>query len=155
MDTEKLADNLNNSWRKLEIDNKRPLRVLIQINTSGEDGKINEFVLFNYTFYNIFFYNFLAKNGIEPNEAPRLYKHIKENLTNLQVDGVMTIGAFGHDYTKGQNPDFVCLMQVHRQICEDYHLKPEEVQVSMGMSDDFEKAVKLKMKNFSEDTKTK
>uniref|UniRef100_A0A1B0B1I8 Pyridoxal phosphate homeostasis protein n=1 Tax=Glossina palpalis gambiensis TaxID=67801 RepID=A0A1B0B1I8_9MUSC len=121
VDTEKLANNLNNSWKKLEIDNKQPLRVLIQINTSGED----------------------AKNGIEPNEASRLYKHIRENLTNLRVDGVMTIGAFGHDYTKGPNPDFVCLMKVHRQIRGDYQLKPEEVQVSMGMSDDFEKAIEV------------
>lgn len=53
----------------------------------------------------------------------------------------MTIGAFGFDYSQGPNPDFVSLMQVQKQICEENQLDIEDVQVSMGMSDDFEKAV--------------
>lgn len=39
VDSEKLANNLNNAWQKFEKENKQPLSVLIQINTSGEEGK--------------------------------------------------------------------------------------------------------------------
>lgn len=121
VDNQKLATNLNTAWEKIEIENKQPLRVLIQINTSGEE----------------------AKNGVTPSEAPSLYKFIKENLTQLNLQGIMTIGAFGHDYTKGPNPDFITLMQVHKQICEENQLEAAAVQVSMGMSDDFEKAIEM------------
>lgn len=61
----------------------------------------------------------------------------------------MTIGAFGHDYSKGPNPDFISLMQVHKQICEENQLNEKDVQVSMGMSDDFEKAVSYYKKSIS------
>ncbi|XP_053954700.1 pyridoxal phosphate homeostasis protein isoform X1 [Anastrepha ludens] len=119
VDSEKLAAGLNSAWEKIQGDNKKPLPVLIQVNTSGEE----------------------AKNGVEPNAAPTLYKYIKENLKNLQLEGVMTIGAFGFDYSKGPNPDFISLMSVHNQICTENGLEPSAVQVSMGMSDDFEKAI--------------
>lgn len=55
----------------------------------------------------------------------------------------MTIGAFGFDYSTGPNPDFVSLKNVHKQICEENNLEPNAVQVSMGMSDDFENAVEI------------
>jgi len=58
--------------------------------------------------------------------------------------GIMTIGAFGFDYSNGPNPDFVSLMQVHRSICEAHSLAPDSVLVSMGMSNDFDKAVGYK-----------
>jgi len=58
--------------------------------------------------------------------------------------GIMTIGAFGFDYSNGPNPDFVSLMQVHRSICEAHSLAPDSVLVSMGMSNDFDKAVSYK-----------
>lgn len=121
VDNQKLAVNLNTAWEKIEIENKQPLSVLIQINTSGEE----------------------AKNGVPPSEAPTLYKFIKDNLKQLNIQGIMTIGAFGHDYTQGPNPDFIALMQVHKQICEENQLAPADVQVSMGMSDDFEKAIEM------------
>lgn len=41
VDNQKLANGLNNAWEKLEIENKKPLPVLIQINTSGEEGNIH------------------------------------------------------------------------------------------------------------------
>lgn len=55
----------------------------------------------------------------------------------------MTIGAFGHDYSAGPNPDFISLMEVHKKICEENQLDEKDVQVSMGMSDDFERAVSI------------
>lgn len=119
VDSERLANGLNTAWEKIQNDNKNPLSVLIQINTSGEE----------------------TKNGVPPTEASALYKHIIENLKNLKLEGVMTIGAFGFDYSTGPNPDFVSLKNVHKQICEENNLEPNAVQVSMGMSDDFENAI--------------
>lgn len=64
-----------------------------------------------------------------------------ENCPNLQVDGVMTIGSFGHDYKTGPNPDFVELIKCHKQVCDTFQLDPKDVQMSMGMSDDYQEAV--------------
>ena len=89
----------------------------------------------------LIFISFLAKNGVPPCEASTLYKFIKENLKQLDVKGIMTIGAFGHDYSQGPNPDFIKLMEVHKQICQENQLNEADLEVSMGMSDDFEKAV--------------
>lgn len=38
VDSQKLANHLNTAWEKVELENKKPLEVLIQINTSGEEG---------------------------------------------------------------------------------------------------------------------
>lgn len=40
VDSEKLANSLNKAWDQLETDNKKPLQILIQVNTSGEEGRI-------------------------------------------------------------------------------------------------------------------
>lgn len=119
VDSEKLASNLDSAWEKLSKTEK--LRVLVQINTSSEG----------------------AKNGVEPADCTKLYQHILENCKNLKLDGIMTIGKFGHDYSTGPNPDFICLMKCHEDVCNTFGLGPDDVHVSMGMSDDFEKAVSL------------
>lgn len=59
----------------------------------------------------------------------------------------MTIGKFGYDYSLGPNPDFICLLDCHKNVCETLNLSPENVQISMGMSDDFEQAVRIKLMN--------
>lgn len=81
------------------------------------------------------------KSGIEPTQLIDLYRHISEKCTNLSLEGLMTIGKFGHDYTIGPNPDFLCLLQCHANVCNTFNLSQENVQISMGMSDDFERAV--------------
>lgn len=40
VDSERLANGLNTAWEKIQNDNKNPLSVLIQINTSGEESKL-------------------------------------------------------------------------------------------------------------------
>ncbi len=55
----------------------------------------------------------------------------------------MTIGKFGHDYSTGPNPDFISLMKCHKDVCEAFSLSEADVEVSMGMSDDFEEAVSV------------
>lgn len=42
VDSQKLANHLNTAWEKVELENKKPLEVLIQINTSGEEGNLIE-----------------------------------------------------------------------------------------------------------------
>ncbi|XP_022211097.1 pyridoxal phosphate homeostasis protein isoform X2 [Drosophila obscura] len=121
VDSEKLATRLDAAWAKLKPASESPLRVLIQINTSGEE----------------------AKSGIGMNEAPKLYQFIRNNLKHLQLVGIMTIGAFGFDYSTGPNPDFVSLMQVHRSVCEANSLTPDSVLVSMGMSNDYDRAIEM------------
>ncbi|XP_031633104.1 pyridoxal phosphate homeostasis protein [Contarinia nasturtii] len=119
VDSLKLANELNKKWGN--ISPSKPLKILVQVNTSQED----------------------AKSGVEPNTVVDLYRHITENCKHLIPDGVMTIGKFGHDYSTGPNPDFVCLLECHKNICDTFNLSPENVQISMGMSDDFEQAVEM------------
>lgn len=47
------------------------------------------------------------KSGVPPNEAANLVKFIMENCPNLKFRGLMTIGKFGYDTSKGPNPDFL------------------------------------------------
>jgi PLP dependent protein len=114
IDSEKLAEAVNNSWKSNRMETEGKLKVLIQVNTSGE----------------------AEKNGIEPEKAIELFEFIENKCNALQCSGLMTIGAFGFDYSKGPNPDFVCLME-----CLNHLPNPEKLQVSFGMSDDFEQAV--------------
>lgn len=38
IDSEKLSNIVNTAWGKLEKPDKQPLKVLVQVNTSGEEG---------------------------------------------------------------------------------------------------------------------
>lgn len=114
IDSEKLAEAVNTAWEKNRLDSDGKLQVLIQVNTSGED----------------------EKNGIEPDKVPALFDFINEKCKSLQLKGLMTIGAFGFDYSQGPNPDFISLME-----CVNRLPNHESLQVSFGMSDDFERAV--------------
>lgn len=55
----------------------------------------------------------------------------------------MTIGKYGHDYSTGPNMDFVELIKCHETLCNTLKLSPENVHISMGMSDDFDRAVSI------------
>lgn len=89
---------------------------------------------------------FVEKNGIAPSAIVELYRHIIENCKHLSANGLMTIGRFGHDYSIGPNPDFICLLDCHNNVCKTFNLLPENVYISMGMSDDFEQAVSYEKK---------
>lgn len=62
---------------------------------------------------------------------------------NLQLDGLMTIGRFGYNPEDGPNPDFLCLKSCRDEICQNLGLDWKNINLSMGMSDDFEHAVSL------------
>ncbi|OWR42185.1 proline synthetase co-transcribed bacterial protein [Danaus plexippus plexippus] len=118
--SQKLADNLNKQWPKyMKADEK--LKVMVQVNTSGED----------------------VKSGVEPAQAVSLVEHVIKNCENLDFKGLMTIGQYDYDITKGPNPDFLTLASCRNEVCEKLRLNIKDVELSMGMSSDFEHAIEL------------
>ena len=105
-----------NSYELAEAINKRtdkPIRCLIEINSSGEP----------------------TKHGMDPEIAVDTYLKIKENLPNINLEGVMTIGAHSDD-EKAIRESFRKTYKIFEQ------LKPYGAKIcSMGMSNDFEIAI--------------
>lgn len=117
IDSTKLAEAVNLSWEKTRSEADEKLRVMIQVNSSGED----------------------EKNGVAPDKVRELFDFINDKCKSLKLEGLMTIGAYGFDYSQGPNPDFVCIME-----CLKHLPNPESLELSFGMSDDFERAVSEK-----------
>ncbi len=105
-----------NSYELAEAINKRtdkPIRCLIEINSSGEP----------------------TKHGMDPEIAVDTYLKIKENLPNINLQGVMTIGTHSDD-EKAIRESFRKTYKIFEQ------LKPYGAKIcSMGMSNDFEIAI--------------
>ncbi|PIO65816.1 pyridoxal phosphate enzyme, YggS family, partial [Teladorsagia circumcincta] len=101
------------------------LNVLVQVNTSAED----------------------RKGGLSIEDAPDLACYIADRCSSLRFAGFMTIGSFDHSYAENDfshvvpNPDFDRLYQVRETWAKRVSRSPEEVELSMGMSDDFETAI--------------
>jgi len=105
-----------NSYELAEAINKRaskPVRCLIEINSSREP----------------------TKHGMDPEIAVDTYLKIKENLPNINLQGVMTIGA--------HTDDEKLIRESFRKTYKIYEtLKPYGAKIcSMGMSGDFEIAI--------------
>lgn len=100
-----------------------PLRVFVQVNTSGEE----------------------AKSGCEPGDAAALCRHVIEKCPHLKLQGVMTIGAIARSQAAKEgeeNEDFVKLREVRDAVAKELKVGPEELELSMGMSEDFESAIR-------------
>ncbi|KAF9101512.1 hypothetical protein BGX29_005524 [Mortierella sp. GBA35] len=95
----------------------KPLRIFLQVNTSGEE----------------------SKSGMLPDEVLEVAQHVVSTCPNLKLAGLMTIGSPNPDLENGENPDFKALNQC-RAIVQDA-LKVHDLELSMGMSDDFERAL--------------
>ncbi|KAF2863687.1 alanine racemase family protein [Piedraia hortae CBS 480.64] len=99
------------------------LRVLVQVNTSGE----------------------VEKSGVEPNEAADLCRHVREKCPHLALAGLMTIGAIARSQAAGTtedvNEDFVRLREIRDKVVKELHMPETSLQLSMGMSSDFESAI--------------
>jgi len=99
------------------------LRVFVQINTSGE----------------------ASKSGLEPG-APvlDLCRHVRSHCPHLKLQGLMTIGAIARSVEStdegAENEDFLCLRQERDRVQE--LLGGEALELSMGMSGDFEGAIR-------------
>ncbi|XP_050357718.1 pyridoxal phosphate homeostasis protein [Nymphalis io] len=120
VDSEKLADNINKQWVKIRKDESK-LNVMVQVNTSGEE----------------------AKNGVEPSQVTKLVEHVRNNCPDLDFKGLMTIGQYDYDMSQGPNPDFLTLVKCRQEVCEKLGLDINNVELSMGMSSDFEHAIEL------------
>ncbi|CAH8553286.1 unnamed protein product [Schistosoma rodhaini] len=112
------ADILNSTWG---LNHQIPLNIMIQVNTSGEP----------------------QKNGIKPTEVINLYNQIEVKCPNLKVVGLMCIGQEGVDINSGPNPDFVKLVQCRELLASSLGKSPLDFELSMGMSHDFEQAIRL------------
>ncbi|KAL9190832.1 hypothetical protein ACHAXT_000538 [Thalassiosira profunda] len=114
--TLKLAAKLNRAVETLNEneDGKKTLGIYIQVNTSGED----------------------SKSGVSPGgEASDLVKQISEECPFLSIDGLMTIGAPGDDSC------FDTLAQCRGEVAAVLGKEPSDLELSMGMSGDFETAI--------------
>ncbi len=113
VDSRKLADKLAAARRDLHPD---PLDVLIQVNVGGE----------------------AQKAGIAPEEVGDLARHIV-TLDGLRLCGLMTIPPWNPD-PEATRPHFRRLADLAADLAADA-LLPEEYELSMGMSTDFEVAI--------------
>ncbi|KAJ3097425.1 hypothetical protein HDU97_004873 [Phlyctochytrium planicorne] len=102
--------------QKLYAERESVLNVFIQVNTSGEE----------------------SKSGLSPSECAPLARFITSECPNLHLLGLMTIGAPDRDEIP--NPDFLALAQLKRELDECLNL---DLELSMGMSDDFEHAIEV------------
>ncbi|KAK7743424.1 hypothetical protein SLS62_010568 [Diatrype stigma] len=111
-----------------------PLNIHIQVNTSGE----------------------AAKSGCQPGADTVALARTVAGLPHLRLRGLMTIGAIARSVAttaETENEDFVCLRQQRDLVVQE--LKGEgllksggegeelELELSMGMSEDFEGAIAL------------
>ena len=121
VDSTKLCDKLNNEAAFGENSADSKLKVLVQVNSSGES----------------------QKSGTSESQVLSLVDHIRTNCPNLQFKGLMTIGSYGHDYSTGENPDFECLLECRDRVLDHMSLKPEDLEVSFGMSNDYLHAIEM------------
>ncbi|XP_059161501.1 pyridoxal phosphate homeostasis protein-like [Physella acuta] len=119
VDSERLAKAVNDTWERLN--KKSPLRVMVQVNTSGEDNK----------------------SGCAPQETTSIVKYIREKCPQITVMGLMTIGSFDHDPLTGPNPDFKTLYAVREEVSRTLNISIQDLELSMGMSADFEHAIEM------------
>lgn len=96
-----------------------PLKVMVQVNTSGED----------------------SKSGLPPGEAVvDLAQHIDSAACPaLELCGLMTIGRYGDTTTEC----FECLVNCREQVANTLGRDVDSLELSMGMSGDFESAITL------------
>lgn len=121
VDSEKVAKALNkqmevNKTAKFNDTLQSTLNIFVQVKTSDED----------------------SKSGVEPENCASLVQLIMEQLPNLKVCGLMTIGKLHGDPSE----DFNCLKQTRSIVATALSIKEEELELSMGMSSDFEAAVR-------------
>jgi pyridoxal phosphate enzyme (YggS family) len=127
VDTAKKARLLNSTRSTLLADDPSvpKLSVHVQVNTSGED----------------------AKSGCSPGaETVTLCREIIESCPSLNLLGLMTIGAIARSKAttpETENEDFVTLREQRDLVARELGLAEDRLELSMGMSEDFEGAIRL------------
>ncbi|KAF7811197.1 proline synthase co-transcribed bacterial-like protein [Senna tora] len=96
---------------------RKPLKIFVQVNTSGE----------------------ISKSGVDPAGCVDLVKHIR-NCPNLEFCGLMTIGMLDYSSTP---ENFQMLSNCKSEVCKAFAISEEQCELSMGMSADFEQAIEM------------
>ncbi|CUA75890.1 hypothetical protein RSOLAG22IIIB_01891 [Rhizoctonia solani] len=135
LDSIKKADLLQ---KALPSTRKEPLKVMIQINTSGEDAKSG--------------LQPLSPENIDGSDVLALARHVVKFCPALELYGLMTIGSFEASTSNEENPDFKTLIHT-RGILQDLLRADDQLGeawgedrslvLSMGMSADFEEAIRM------------
>ena len=100
------------------------LKVMVQVNTSAEE----------------------SKSGAKPEECVDVVKYIIENCSSLRFTGLMTIGKLGDvsstyfDILSRCRDDVVDQLGASPEFL-DHVKEPSAIELSMGMSSDFELAI--------------
>nr|KJB62805.1 hypothetical protein B456_009G441700 [Gossypium raimondii] len=115
VDNEKIANHLDRAVLSLE---RNPLKIFVQVNTSGEP----------------------SKSGIDPSGCVRLAEHVKLHCPHLEFSGLMTIGM--PDYTSTPE-NFRTLSKCRVEVCKALGMTEDQCELSMGMSGDFEQAIEM------------
>ncbi|TXG46953.1 hypothetical protein EZV62_026247 [Acer yangbiense] len=110
-----IADRLD---RMVASIGRKPLKIYVQVNTSGEESKY----------------------GVEPSGCVELAKYVSQDCPNLEFCGLMTIGM--PDYTSTPE-NFKTLAKCRSEVCEALGIPEEQCELSMGMSGDFELAIEM------------
>ncbi|PKA57530.1 hypothetical protein AXF42_Ash020074 [Apostasia shenzhenica] len=119
VDDEKIATHLDRAVANL---GRKALKVLVQVNTSGEE----------------------SKHGVEPSGCVELAKHVMLGCPNLVFAGLMTIGMLDYSSTP---ENFKTLCKCRTEVCDALSIPEEQCELSMGMSADFEQAIEMKSTN--------
>ncbi|XP_057977480.1 uncharacterized protein LOC131164363 [Malania oleifera] len=115
VDNAKIADHLNQVVSSL---GRKPLKVFVQVNTSGE----------------------ASKSGVDPSGCVELAKHVLLGCPSLQFSGLMTIGMPDYSSTR---ENFKALSNCRIEVCRVLGMAEEQCELSMGMSGDFELAIEM------------
>jgi len=121
VDSEKLTKHLN----IICSNNNKKIKVLLQINTSGEENK----------------------HGMTKDECKKLASAMEKEYPFLEFSGLMTIGEI--DASKithtlqNPNPDFKTLVDLKNEIVKEGKRDPDSIKLSMGMSSDFRHAIEM------------
>ena len=116
VDSVKLAMELQKRVAQLRPD--RPLDIMVQINTSGEE----------------------SKSGCEPAAATELCAAIEASCPLLRLVGLMCIGKYSSAEGSALE-DFEVLKRCRDQVATASSTEPAALALSMGMSHDFEAAL--------------
>lgn len=115
VDSLELANRLNNNLQQ----QAKKVNILLQINTSRE----------------------AQKSGIHQENFLTLYDHIRTQCLNLVCQGLMTIGSLDN-VNNDDDFDFQVLVQCRQMVAEKYQCPIESIELSMGMSHDYERAIR-------------
>ncbi|KAJ1428714.1 Pyridoxal phosphate homeostasis protein [Sesbania bispinosa] len=115
VDDEKIANLLDRAVEKI---GRKPLKVFVEVNTSGETSKF----------------------GVEPPLCVDLVKHIVTKCPNLEFCGLMTIGMLDYSSTP---ENFKTLSNCRSEVCTAIGISEEQCELSMGMTADFERAIEM------------